>query len=109
MPSGVVKVNVEVLVMGLLSSRHCAFAEGLSYQLPFVFVNHVAGFACSDFLDVNAITFEDADHLPDAGNVLGRASLEPTDAKTKRVASEGSWLFQIVAKPLPQFVQFVGV
>ena len=33
-----------------LSSRHCAFAEGFGLQLPVVFVDHVAGFVCSDFL-----------------------------------------------------------
>ena len=71
-----------------LSPRHCAFAERLGYELPFVFVDHVAWSVCSDFLHVDTVAFEDVDHLPDAGNVLGRASLEPADAETKLVTSE---------------------
>ena len=92
-----------------LSSRHCAFAEGFRYQLPFVFVDNVAGFVCSDFLHVDTVPFEDANHLPYAGDVLGGTGLEPTDAESKRVTSKRSWLFQIIAKPRSQFVQFVGV
>lgn len=56
-----------------LSSRHCAFAEGFGYQLPFVFVDYVAGLVCSDFFYVDAVAFEDMDHLPNAGDVLGGA------------------------------------
>jgi hypothetical protein len=77
--------------------------------LPFVFVDDVARFVCSDFLHVDAVAFEDVDHLPDAGDVVGGASLEPTDAEAKLVTSEGSWLFQILAEPSSQFVQFIGV
>jgi hypothetical protein len=53
--------------------------------LPFVFGDHVAGFVCSDFLPVDAVAIEDLDHLPDAGDVFGGRSLEPTDAETKLV------------------------
>jgi hypothetical protein len=62
---------IAVGVGASLPPRHCAFAEGFGYQLPFVFVDHVAGFVSSDFLHVDAVAFEDADHLPDAGDVLG--------------------------------------
>jgi hypothetical protein len=74
--------------------------------LPFVFGDHVAGFVCSDFLPVDAVAFEDLDHLPDAGDVFGGRSLEPTDAETKLVTSEGGWLFQILAEPRSQLVLF---
>ena len=33
-----------------LSSRQCAFAERFGDKLPFIFVDHVAGSVCSDFL-----------------------------------------------------------
>ena len=74
--------------------------------MPFVFVDYVAGFVCSDFLHVDALAFEDVDHLPDPGNVLGGACLEPTDAEAKRVTTEGGWLLQILAEPRSQLVQF---
>src|SRR5882762_3289378 len=69
-------------------NRRGDFAERLGYELPFVFVDHVAWSVCSDFLHVDTVAFEDVDHLPDAGNVLGRASLEPADAEAKLVTSE---------------------
>ena len=65
----------------ILASRHCAFSEGFGNQLPFVFVDHLARFVCSDFLHVDAVAFEDVDHLRNAGDVRGGASLEPTDAE----------------------------
>ena len=77
--------------------------------MPFVFVDHVAGFVCSDFLHVNTIALEDANHLPYAGDVLRGRSLEPTDPEAKLVTSEGGWLFQILAEPRSQVVQFVCV
>ena len=63
-------------------------------------------FICSDFLDVDTVTFEDTDHLPNAGDVLGGPGLEPTDAESKPVTSEGRRLFQILTEPRSQFVQF---
>jgi hypothetical protein len=36
----------------ILASRHGAFSEGFGYQLPLVFVDHLARFVCSDFLHV---------------------------------------------------------
>ncbi len=86
--TGIKTLRREPLRRDSLSSRHCAFAERLGYELPFVFVDHVAWSVCSDFLHVDTVAFEDVDHLPDAGNVLGRASLEPADAETKLVTSE---------------------
>jgi hypothetical protein len=67
--------------------------------LPFVFIDHVAGFVCSDFLYVDAVAFQNLDHFPDAGDMLGGGGLEPTDAETQRVAPEGSWFFQVLAEP----------
>jgi hypothetical protein len=36
------------------------------------------------------------------------AGLKPTDTEAKIVASEGGWLFQILAEPCSQFVPFLG-
>lgn len=52
-------------------SRQRPFPERLRHDLPFIFINHVAGLVCSDFFHVDAIAFQDLDHLPDPGNVLG--------------------------------------
>jgi hypothetical protein len=62
--------------------------------LPFAFIDHVARLVCSDFFHVNAGAFEDVDHLPDAGDVLGGASLESADTQAKLVASEGGTKFR---------------
>ena len=82
--------------------------------MPFIFVDHVAGLVCSDFLYVDAIALEDLNHLPYAGDVLRGARLEPTDAEAKFVTSKGSWFLLRDANRLwgragGQFVQFVGV
>ena len=84
-------------------SRHCAIPQGFGYFLPFLFVDRVPGFVCSDFLHVGVVAFEDVDHLPDAGDVLGGPGLEPTDSEAKLVTSKGGWLFQILAEPSSQF------
>ena len=39
----------------------------------------------------------------------GGVGFEPTDAEAKRVRSEGSWLFQILAEPRSKLVQFIRV
>lgn len=87
----------------------CAFTERFGHKLPVVFVDHVAGLVRCDFSHVNVVAFEDAYHLPDAGDVPGGPGLEPTYAETKLVTSEGSWLFQIIVEPSSQLVQFVRV
>jgi len=86
--TGIKTLIREPLRRDSLRSRHCAFAERFGYELPLVFVDYVAWSVCSDFLHVDTVTFEDVDHLPDAGNVLGRASLEPANAEVKLVTSE---------------------
>ena len=85
-------------------SRHCAFAEGFGYELPIVLVGNIAGSVRSDFLDVDAVAFENIGHRPNAGDVLRGAGLEPTDAEAKFVTSERSWSFQILAEPRSQIV-----
>jgi hypothetical protein len=92
-----------------LSSRHRTFAERLRNYLPFVFVDQIAGFVCSDFLHINAVAFQNANHLPNTGNVLGGAGPEPADAKPQLLMSEGGGLFQILAKLRSQFVQLICV
>jgi len=92
-----------------LPSRHCAFSEGFGNQLPFVFVDHVAGFVCPDFFHVDAVAFEDVNHFSDARDVFGGVGLEPTDAEAQLVASEGSWLLQILAEPRLKVTQLVCV
>ena len=63
--------------------------KGSATELPFVFVYHVAGFVRLNLLYVYSITFEDVNHFPDAGDVLGGSSFEPTDTEAKRITSEG--------------------
>lgn len=58
---------------------------------------------------MDAVAFENVDHFPDAGDVLGGPGLEPADAAAKRATPEGSWFFQILAEPRSQFVQFISV
>ena len=53
--------------------------------MPFVFVDHVPRFVCSDFLHVDAVAFENISHLTNAVDVLGGVGLEPTDAEAKLV------------------------
>src|SRR5262245_53559385 len=62
-----------------LFSGHCAFAERLGYQLPLVLVNHIAGSVCSDFLNIDAIPFEDVGHRPNARDVFDCFGLKPAD------------------------------
>ena len=92
-----------------LSSRHCPLAVGFGHKLPFVFVDQISGSVRSDFLHVDTVAFEDIGHLPDSGDMLSGAGLEPTDAEAELVTSEGCWLLQIVTEPGSQFIQFVGV
>src|SRR5580693_9269931 len=92
-----------------LSSRHRTFAERLRYYLPFVLVDQIAGFVCSDFLHINAVAFQDANHLPNTGNVLGGPGFEPADAEPQLFTPEGRGLFQILAEPRSQLVQFIRV
>jgi len=60
-------------------------------------------------VDVDAVAFEDLNDLSCAGDVSGGVGFEPTAAEAKRVTSEGSWLFQILAEPRSQHVQFIRV
>jgi hypothetical protein len=84
--------------------RYFGFGQRFGHQLPSVLVDHVARFVRSDLLHVNAVAFEDPDHLPNAGNVLGGFGLEPTDAGAKLVTPDGGWFFEIRAEPRSQFV-----
>ena len=72
-------------------------------------MDHIAGFVCPDFFHVNAVAFEDADHPPDAGDVLGGLGLEPTDAEAQLVASEGSRFLKILAEPSLKLTQLLCV
>src|SRR5580704_1901218 len=71
---GVSRPEVHLLKVGVFTTNrhsstwHRAFAERLGDQLPLIFINHVPGLICSDFFDVDTVTFEDTDHLPNAGD-----------------------------------------
>lgn len=95
--------------MPALAPQHCAFTERLGNQLPFIFINYIAWLVCPNLLYENAVTFKNADHLPNTGYVLGGIRLEPTYSEAKPVSSKGSGLLKIVVEPLSQMVQLIRV
>jgi hypothetical protein len=92
-----------------LSFRHGSFAEGFGHDLPLVFIDHVAGSLCSDFLYVDAVVFEDMGHLPNAGDMRDGVRLKPADTEWKLIPSERRWRLQILVEPCAKLVQCLGV
>lgn len=101
--------NQRRLVLAGLSPWQSAFSEGLGDNLPIIFVDQVPRFDCLDLLHIDAVSFQDANHLPYACNVLGCSHLEPTNAQAKPAPSEGRRLFQILAEPISQGMKFVRI
>lgn len=73
--------------------------------MPFVFVDPVARAVGCDFFDWDAVTFENAGHLPNSGNVFGCVGLAPADAVAKSVASLRGGFLESCSEPGEGFVE----